>query len=329
MEDNLKKYIDLFEKLAKSPKESIETHKKETGKGAVGVFPVYAPEELIDAAGYLPVGIWGGQKVISKARALFPPFACSIVQVLTEFMLEGAYDNLDAVLMSMPCDTLKCFTQKWKGKAAPIIFVHPQNKTLDAANVFLVEEYKLVKEKLEKALNVEISNEAIHKSIEVYNENRQIMRVFADVAALYPQVVDPIVRHNVFKSRWFITKKKHTEYVKGFIEELKKEKPAPWDGKKVVLTGIMTEPKALLEIFKSEKLAVVADDLAQESRQIRVDTPAGSDPLHRLAGWWYNLDGCSLSMNAEKAKGKLFEDLAKKYGADAVIVCMMKFCDPE
>lgn len=49
--------------------------------------------------------------------------------------------------------------------------------------------------------------EAIEESVKVYNENRRVMREFVEVAAQYPQIIDPIVRHNVMKSRWFLRKK--------------------------------------------------------------------------------------------------------------------------
>src|SRR3712207_4028944 len=114
--------------------------------------------------------------------------------------LEGVYDDLEAVLFSVPCDTLKCLSQKWKGTSPVIVFTHPQNRKLEAANKFLVEEFKLVREKLEKILNVKITDEAINNSIEVYNENRRVMREFSDLAAEYPNVIDAVKRHAVIRS---------------------------------------------------------------------------------------------------------------------------------
>ena len=55
--------------VADDPKKAMEDYKKETGKGAVGIMPVYCPEEIVHASGYLPMGMWGAQKkAISKAR---------------------------------------------------------------------------------------------------------------------------------------------------------------------------------------------------------------------------------------------------------------------
>lgn len=330
MKGRLEELIHIFEDVANNPKKMVAEYKKEVGKEVIGVMPVYAPEEIIHAAGCLPIGLWGGKKEVSKARAYLPPFACSIMQTVMELQIGGTYDILDAVLFSVPCDTLKCLSQKWKGKSPVIVFTHPQNRVIEGANAYLVKEYQAVKEKLEGILGRTIPMEAIEESVKVYNENRRVMREFVEVAAQYPQIIDPIVRHNVMKSRWFLRKEKHTEYVKELIAELKKETIVPWDGKKVILTGIMTEPVELLQIFKDEKLAIVADDLAHESRQFRGDVPEeGGDVLYRMAKWWQNLEGCSLATDTNKGRGQMLMDMCKDMKADAVIVCMMKFCDPE
>ncbi|MEA5083449.1 MAG: 2-hydroxyacyl-CoA dehydratase family protein [Lachnospiraceae bacterium] len=321
--------LKQLEDISSNPKKAVADFEKETGKGAVGVMPVYAPEELIHAAGYLPIGLWGGQKQVSKARAYLPAFACSIMQTVMEMQIEGAYDDLKAILFSVPCDTLKCLSQKWKGTSPVIVFTHPQNRIIDEANDFLVQEYKLVKGKLEDILGVKITDEALNKSIDVYNENRVTMREFCDVAAQYPQIITPKIRHAVIKARFFMEKSSHTLLVKELISEIKKSPVAPWAGKKVILTGIMAEPNEVLDIFSEVGFAVVADDLAQESRQFRVDVPAGSNPLERLAKWWQDFYGCSLATDVKKVRGQMLIDMVKKYEADAVIVCMMKFCDPE
>ena len=318
--------------IADDPKKAMEDYKKETGKGAVGIMPVYCPEEIVHASGYLPMGMWGAQKKeISKARTYLPPFACSVMQSVMELQLEGVYDNLEAVIFSVPCDTLKCMSQKWHGKAPVITFTHPQNRKIakDAANVFAREEFKLVKEKLEDILDVRISNRAIKNSIAIYNENRAVCREFSDVAAEYAAVIKPSDRHAVLKARWFMEKSKHTALVKELIAAITATPAPEYKGKKVVVSGILVEPYDVLDIFAENGLAIVADDLAQETRNFRQDVPEDDDPLMALAKAWNEFDGCSLATDANKPKGQMLIDAVNKYGADAVIVCMMKFCDPE
>lgn len=322
--------LKQFADVAANPKKVMEDHKAETGKGAIGIMPIYAPEELVHATGYLPMGIWGANKPISKARTYLPAFACSIMQQIMELQCEGAYDDFAGVLISVPCDTLKCLSQKWKGTSPTIVFTHPQNRGLEASNKFLVEEYKIIKTKLEKIVGETITNAAIEESIKVYNENRAIMREFVKVAADYPQIIDPVARHAVFKARMFMEKSKHTALVKELLDEVKAMPVEPWTGKKVVVTGILLEPNQLLDIFKEFNLAIVDDDLAQESRQIRVDVLDGEEgPLYRLAKTWQQFYGCSVATDTKKVRGKMLINKVRQTGADAVVVAMMKFCDPE
>lgn len=323
--------LSQLKDIAANPKKAMDDYKAETGKGAVGIMPIYAPEEMVHATGYLPMGIWGAQgKTISKARTYLPAFACSIMQQVMELQCEGAYDDLSAVLFSVPCDTLKCLSQKWKGTSPVIVFTHPQNRGLEAANKFLVTEYELVRKQLEATLGVQITNVALENSIAVYNENRAVMREFVKVAAEYPQVIDAVSRHAVFKARQFMLKEKHTELVKELIAEIKAMPVQPWDGKKVVVTGILLEPNELLEIFNEFKIAIVDDDLAQESRQIRVDVIDGEEgPLYRMAKAWQQMYGCSVATDTKKGRGKMLINKTFQTGADAIIVAMMKFCDPE
>ena len=323
--------LSQLKDIAANPKKAMDDYKAETGKGAVGIMPIYAPEEMVHATGYMPMGIWGAQgKTISKARTYLPPFACSIMQQVMELQCEGAYDDLAAVLFSVPCDTLKCLSQKWKGTSPVIVFTHPQNRGLEAANKFLVKEYELVKAQLEHYLGVTITNAALERSIAIYNENRQVMREFVKVAADYPQVIDAVSRHAVFKARQFMLKEKHTELVKELIAEVKAMPVQPWTGKKVIVAGILLEPNELLDIFNEFGLAIVDDDLAQESRQIRVDVLDGEEgPLYRMAKAWQQMYGCSVATDTKKGRGKMLMNKMTQTGADAVIIAQMKFCDPE
>lgn len=323
--------LSQLKDIAANPKKAMDDYKAETGKGAVGIMPIYAPEEMVHATGYLPMGIWGAQgKTISKARTYLPPFACSIMQQVMELQCEGAYDDLAAVLFSVPCDTLKCLSQKWKGTSPVIVFTHPQNRGLEAANTFLVKEYELVKAQLEHYLEVKITNADLERSIAIYNENRAVMREFVKVAADYPQVIDAVSRHAVFKARQFMLKEKHTELVKELIAEVKAMPVQPWTGKKVIVTGILLEPNELLDIFNEFGLAIVDDDLAQESRQIRVDVLDGEEgPLYRMAKAWQQMYGCSVATDTKKGRGKMLMNKMTQTGADAVIIAQMKFCDPE
>lgn len=324
--------LATMKEAIENPNEAVKNFKKDTGNKAIGCFPVYCPEEIIHAGGMLPVGIWGGHTELDLTKQYFPAFACSIMQSSLEFGLRGAYNELSAVIIPGMCDTLICLGQNWKvavPKVPYIALVYPQNRKLESGVKYLVNEFKNIKKELEKICGHEITEEKLQESIDVYNEHRKVMQEFVELSPKYPETIKPSVRNLVIKSGFFMRKEKHTELVKSLIDNLKKMETEECMGSKVILTGISLDSKDILDILEENNITVVGDDLAQESRQFRTLVPEGKDALERLARQWSNIEGCSLAYDPEKKRGSMIVDEVKAKGADGVIFCMMKFCDPE
>ncbi len=317
--------------IAANPKAMLKRYLSE-GRKVVGCFPLYTPEELVHAAGMIPMGLWGGQISPTVAGRYNPIFTCSIMRSCLEYGMTGVYKGLACAIMPMLCDTFRGTSGGWRAgvKDIPLIaFIHPQNRTDSGAREFLVEEYNQVRGLLEKHTGCSITDHALETSIELYNDHSAIMREFAEVANSHLDVVTPVVRHNVMKSALFMEKGEHTEKVRTIIAALKQLPVHEWKGKKVILTGITAEPDDFLAIFAENNIAVVGDDLAQESRQYRTPIPAGKTPVERLASQWLGRRACSTVHEAENSRGELLVEIAKKYGAHGVAVCLMRFCDVE
>ena len=63
--------LEEFKVKAATPKQQLAEYKAQ-GKKVVGVLPYYAPEELVYAAGIVPMGMWGSNtKTISRAKEYF------------------------------------------------------------------------------------------------------------------------------------------------------------------------------------------------------------------------------------------------------------------
>lgn len=306
--------------------------KKAEGKKVVGMLPVYTPEEIVHAAGMFPVGCWGGATSISKAAKYLPPFACTIMQAVMEYAQNDTYADLDAFVVPTNCDTLKAISQNLI-YACPdkevIIISYPQNNKKDFAVRYTVTELMKVKEKLEKIAGHEITDANISASIDIYNEHSAALTEFCKITAANPGLVSAVNRHYIIKSSYFMLKEEHTALVKELNNLLKKEPDVKWEGFKIILSGYVAEPNNLLNIFDEYKMAVVGDELAQESRQFRTPIPAGKNPLERLARQWQNREACSVIADPEKKRAAHIADIASSHNADAVIYCLMKFCDPE
>lgn len=174
----IKELLNKFDYIANNPKKMLEDVKiSNKFKGAIGIMPLYAPEEIVYSLGYLPMSIWGSNIEIQRAGTYLPPFACSIMQSVMEMEILGTFDDLDAVIFSVPCDTLKCMSQKYKGKSPAIVFTHPQNRYLESANEFLKVEYKILIKRLEELLKVKYSEKNLFEAIAAV-EIKMIARIF-------------------------------------------------------------------------------------------------------------------------------------------------------
>jgi len=278
------------------------------------------------------MGLWGGQINPTHAGQYNPIFTCSIMRSCLEYGMTGAYKGMRLALMPMLCDTFRGMSAAWRAGVSdiPLIpFIHPQNRADSGAKEFLVEEYRSVRKRIEEILGKPIKDEDIEESIEVYNEHSAVMRSFADAAADHLDVVTPLVRHRVMKSGSFLEKSEHSSLVHEMLSCLEERPAHTWKGKKVLLTGITAEPDGLLEMLQENGVAVVADDLAQESRQYRTDIPQEGSPLERLAAQWFLRGECSTIHDPGTSRGDMLVRAAKEKGAHGVITCLMRFCDVE
>ena len=86
-----------FAEVSATPKAQLKKYKAE-GKKVIGVLPYYAPEELVYAAGMVPMGIWGtNTKSIARAKEYCATFYCTIAQLALEMLLDGTMDDLDGM----------------------------------------------------------------------------------------------------------------------------------------------------------------------------------------------------------------------------------------
>ncbi len=328
----LEKNLALLQDACKNPRKQLEKYLAE-GKKVIGCFAPYTPEELVHASGMIPMGLWGGQTELKLAKSYLPAFACPIMQANMEFGLKGTYKGLSAVIIPAICDTLRCMTQNWRFgvTSIPMIpIVYPQNRTSSASIDYLISEYEQVLTMLATITGQMMTEKALCETIETYNAHNAAMKRFSAAALEHLDIITPKVRHAVMKSAFFFEKAEHTKIVTAVTEALNKLPSFSFKGKKVILSGILAEPDSLLDILEENQIAVAGDDLAQEMRQYRTDTPlTGGGSLKRLALQWNARTGCSLIHEIGKPRGPILTELCKKTGADGVINCLMKFCDPE
>ena len=146
---------DILNKLheaAASPRAQMDGYLAQ-GKKIVLCAPVYTPEELIHAMGFVPMGAWGGDVALNRAKEYCPAFLCAIVQSLLELGINGAYEGASAIVIPSLCDTLKTVGENWKYAVPSIPFIpmtYPQNRKPAYGVAYTKAGYERVIRDLEK-----------------------------------------------------------------------------------------------------------------------------------------------------------------------------------
>ena len=325
-----------FQDIAYNPNKQLADFKAQ-GKKVIGVLPYYAPEELVYAAGMVPMGMWGSnKKTISRAKEYCATFYCTIAQLALEMLLDGTMDQLDGLITPTICDTLRPMSQNFRvsiGDKIPTIFLaHPQNRFASWGLQFCIDQYTNVRNMLDKISGHEMTDEDIRNAIKVYNASRAARREFVKLANEHCDVVTPTLRSAVLKAGWFMLKDEYTAKLVALNEELKKLPAANWKGVKVVTSGIICDNPKLLAIFEENNIAIAADDVAHETRAFRVDADETGDPMMALAKQFANIDYDVLlydPASSSNRRGEFVANLVKESGAQGLILFMQQFCDPE
>ena len=326
----LKELLNQFEEIANSPRKQLD-HYMAAGKPAIGVVPVYTPEEIIHSMGFVPFGVWGADVEIKDAKAYYPSFICSIMQSSLELGIHGAYKGLKAIVIPSLCDSLKSLGQNWKYAVKDdILFIpmtYPQNRENEVGRAFTKASYERVIADIEKHLGGKFDDAALQKSLDIYNEHNRLMRELSAALADHDQIT-AYERRNIFKSAHFMLKEEHSKLVAEFLKELEGLEKSI--GKvRVITTGILADSPNLLAIFDDNNMTIVGDDIAHESRQYRTDAVSGATALDKLVDKFANMGCCSVLFDKDRKRADMLRDMAKERKAAGVIVLMTKFCDPE
>lgn len=151
---------------------------KEEGKGVIGVFTSQMPDELIFAAGLLPVHITGTWSAnVARAVSYRTQSTCSYCNHVLEAVLSGDVDFMDGLMATdKDQDIIRLFDVIAAEKDFGLVKVfHAPMVGSGTAQAFYAEELHEIKAVLEEYLGQEIAGDAIRQAITVYNRKRVLI----------------------------------------------------------------------------------------------------------------------------------------------------------
>lgn len=324
--------VDLIQSLEIDALKGIDRYVNE-GKKVIGISaPGVVPEEIIHAAGMVPVTIWGAEGEVGPSKEYFPAFYASVILRTMDLGLEGKLDKLSGMVITNLSDGLKGFSQNWKRAIdVPMLYIpYGQNRKIEAGIEFNEKQFLHLKDALEEIAGEKIADEKIEEAIVLYNEHRKAMLEFNELAAKHLNTVTPLLRNRVFASAYVYAKDEHLEKVKEINEALRAMPEEEFKGKKIVTTGIIANSEDILKIFEEFGFGIVDDNVLHESTQYETmaEEKTGK-PVRALAEVFANIEGNTFVFDEKKLRGSIIADKVKKHGANGVVYLLTKFSDTD
>jgi benzoyl-CoA reductase subunit C len=313
-----------------------EWKQQRPGAKAIAYFPVYAPAELIHAAGMLPVGLSGaGDRLdIQHADARFGSFICSIVKTTLEMGMTGHLEPFDGFLFSTICDSARnlCFVMKRNFPQMYIDFLHlPHNPSSPAAAPFLAEEYRRILGELERLSGTKVSDDAIHQSIALYNHNRALIRELYSLRTVHPEKLPTAELYQLVRSGNYLAVEEHTAQLEAALPELRSRSAKKRDSIRIVVEGSFCEqpPMQLIRLIEDAGCYIVDDDFVIGQSWFDSDVPTDGDPVLSLASSYLDRSVySSVRHDFRKPRWNGLVDKVRRSKADAVLFLIAKFCEP-
>ena len=297
------------------------------GHRAMGYFCTYVPEEIIHAAGFVPLRIRSGDRTPSRADAHLQSYTCALCRSALDQALRGDLSFLHGVVFPHTCDTIQALADIWQ-MSFPDLYVEtvvqPVHLSSPSSRPYLIAELQRFRHSLEELIGQETSDQAISASIESYNEKRRLLTRLYDLR-------DRLTAPELFAAPgagFVMPLEEYNQLLGELVELLAEGKRTPQDEPGLILVGAILDDPVVLTIVEELGARIVGDDLCTGSRYFAQPVEADDDPIAALTDRYLKRLPCPAKYHPSRGPGEHLLKLVSESKTDGIVFVLPKFCDP-
>jgi len=326
--------LDRFREInATFPRTSQLLEVKERGDRIFGWLCTYTPEEIIHAAGILPVRIVGysQETELDDGTAYLYVNTCSFSRSCFQLAIRGEYDFLDGVVGGSTCDGVRRLFDIWRhyiGTPFHHVLNVPRKYTEKAHQLYLQEIQKFTRQ-LEEWLGSEISDGALLSSIELYNESRRLLRELYDLRKLDKPPITGAEILEVMNASFRMPKETFNEWMKDLLAEVQASGNAHTGRSRLMVVGSVLTNADFIKAIEDIGGLVVTDELCTGTRYwgdpVVLD---GERPLlESISRRYLNNYPCARMYPSDERFNRIIE-AARDFKVDGIISQTIRYCVP-
>ncbi len=325
--------LEIFRQVNRTfPRTEEILELKKQGRKVFGWLCTYVPEEIIHAAGILPVRITGyaQETELDDGNAYLYINNCSFSRSCLQLGLTGEYDYLDGMVAGSTCDGARRLFDLWQ-YYIKVPFHHiltVPRKYTERAHALYYEQVVKFKEHLEQYLDSEIADELLLRSISIYNESRELLKRLYELRKLDKPPITGAETMEVLNASQRMQKEQFNKYLRKLLEELEQSEAGHGSRARLMLTGsVMNNPEFIRSIEELGGL-VVTDELCTSTRYwsdpVVLD---GHSPLEAISRRYLNNFPCARMVPSDGRFDRILQ-MALDYKVDGVISQIIRYCVP-
>ncbi len=308
---------------------TVKQVSKDSGREKfVGYLCTYTPVEMIHAAGFTPVRLFGGPGEVVRAYDHVPDFLCPFLKRVMERATAGAFAGLAGLVQGYTCDAA-CGVVNILQNRMDERFVHtleiPYNDGRDARTFFRSALMGLA-DRLDNS-GGSFTEASLARSLKLYS------RIRSHLLALYNRRPDgtwplsPADRMTVMTAGFSIPPEKYLDLLEQLASDLTRLPGEAPGGIPVLVSGSLIESPNIFAAIQSAGGVVAGDDFCAGYRQLLPVDGQGDSPIDQLIDRYMTRSPCPARTRATSRSAELCRLLGQN-GARAVIFVVQKYCTP-
>jgi len=311
------------------------------GKLLAGYMCTHVPEEILYAAGIVPLRILTSHVSQAMTRSYIHETYCSFSHDCAYQGLKGNYDYLDLLVTASSCIHMGEAFNVWVRFAGfqqrSYLIPYPHIIQTKPAAAFMAESFGEFKEFAEKFVKRPITDEDLEEAIKVYNRTRRLLKqLWGFLRSENPPITGPDVAAVTLASQ-VMDKQEFNKLLGQLIKELEvrpcEDKPS---GPRLLVSGGACDDLGLFDLIEhlDYKANLIFVDSCTATRYFWFELPEGRpDKLNAVAEGYISRIPCPAKDNVpgtgEKKRFRFIRQFIEEFKPDGVLFLYQRFCSPQ
>jgi benzoyl-CoA reductase subunit C len=332
----------LIEKFRHITENTHAYAKSLQGKGRLlaGYMCTHVPEEILYAAGIIPVRVLSAHESQAMTRSYIHETYCSFSHDCAYQGLQHHYDYLDLITHSSSCIHMAEAFNVWVRFAGfqhkSYLLTFPHIIHTKHAGGIMVESYGEFKRFIEKLTKKPITDEDIERAIKVYNHTRRLLKRLWEFLRHDRSPITGSEVAAVTLAAQVMDKQECNQMLEQLIQGLEAEPGKEPSGVRLMVTGGACDDLRIFDLIENLNYStnLIFMDSCTAARYFWFEVPEDRpDKLEAIAEGYISRIPCPSKDNVpgtgEKKRFRFIRQFIEEYKPDGVVFLYQRFCSPQ